>query len=1099
MNQESRDGSTAVDLPAAVLGNMRRRAMPTSLVLTALTLATTITTGYAAEPEEVVVTGSRIPRDSNLSSPSPIQTIQSEALKLNGNFNTIDTLNNVAALNNSTTSETSNNGQNVLDLRGLGSERTLVLVNGRRHVSGVEGTQSVEISSIPPALIERVDVVTGGASAVYGADAVTGVVNFILKKDFEGFDIDLKNGISDRGDAEQTTVSAVYGRNFADGRGNLVVALDYLRDTGLRAGDRSRSRNNGIANDDANPDLRFQSGDIDPMTTPNFARFFNFENTGRFPRGFTIPTEQRFITQFTGAFGSAPTLTAAERALIQRAAAAPPRAFRGQHTFAISSKNGVIAPADFSIENGVDTDGNGIQDCLESFVGFSSQGGFGGCFVVDPVTGVRPFRDGLIANNFNGFGGDGIEDGFDRTIIIPIEDRAAININGRFEFTPALTGYVESKFSYTQADNGTPLNTFFDLLFGAPDNPFIPTQLQGLADQAGGLFITRDNTDFGNNRDTLQRRTMRIVAGVEGKLGDSWTYDLSGNYGRFDLKAFDRGFFISDRFNAAIDAVRDPVSGNIVCRSDLDPTAIPSGSASGIPFFDPGFFTFTPGDGQCKPANIFGGAGAISREATDFFTTTVVDRDTIEQTVFNATFLGSSEPWFSLPAGKIGLAFGVEWREETSKSRNSALELGIIPQGAPVPAGTLVDTVSQNGTLGFDGNTKVVNTDGRFDVAEVFTEAEIPVLRNLFLADDLSFNLAYRYSDYSSIGSSDSYSGGGGYAPIPDVRLRGSRSRAVRAPNIFELFSPDQPATFRPVDPCDQAEINSLVDADPAGAAIRAANCAAAGIPVGFADPLSARFSGVSSGNPNLQEETADTSTFGIVLQPRFIPNLAITVDYFDIEIEDAIVAVAAQDIVDNCFDSPNFPNQFCSLFTRNMDPASPQFLGFNFLRQQQLNFGSIETSGLDFSINYAFSIGAQRFTFSADATKQKKLDLFFDPGDPTAVDPELGEVLRPEWSGNARLGWQFGGLSLEFATQYLGKQLEAGASIETFATQFGNDAVIDKTYLYDLMGRYRWSNSVLLFGGVQNLTDEKPFRTLFSAPTSARGRNLFLGVRVSL
>jgi hypothetical protein len=119
-------------------------------------------------------------------------------------------------------------------------------------------------------------------------------------------------------------------------------------------------------------------------------------------------------------------------------------------------------------------------------VGFSSQNGFGGCFVVDPVNGVRPYRDGLIANNFNGFGGDGIEDSFDRTIIIPIEDRAAININARFEFTPAVTGYVESKFAYTQSDNGTPLNTFFDLLFGAPDNPFIPTQLQGLAEQAGG-------------------------------------------------------------------------------------------------------------------------------------------------------------------------------------------------------------------------------------------------------------------------------------------------------------------------------------------------------------------------------------------------------------------------------------------------------------------------------------------------------------------------------------------------------------------------------------------------------------------------------------
>ncbi|HLA70352.1 MAG TPA: TonB-dependent receptor, partial [Steroidobacteraceae bacterium] len=186
----------------------------------------------------------------------------------------------------------------------------------------------------------------------------------------------------------------------------------------------------------------------------------------------------------------------------------------------------------------------------------------------------------------------------------------------------------------------------------------------------------------------------------------------------------------------------------------------------------------------------------------------------------------------------LGLAFGAEWREETSKAQFAPLRLGVIPEGTPFAAGTLVDTVSDNGTLGFDGDTKLLNTDGRYDVSEVFTEVEIPLLRDVFLADELTVNAAFRYSDYSTIGSADARSGNVQWAPIAGVRFRGTRSRAVRAPNIFELFSPDQAATFRPTDPCVQAEIDALAMSNAAQAALRAANCAAAGIPAGFTDPL---------------------------------------------------------------------------------------------------------------------------------------------------------------------------------------------------------------------------------------------------------------------
>jgi outer membrane receptor protein involved in Fe transport len=1062
--------------------------------------------GQEAE-QVVIVTGSRISRDANAASPVPVQTVDSDALTYSGSFNTVDVLNDVPALSFSTTSETSNqdggisDGQNTLDLRGMGEERTLVLVDGRRHVSGVEGSQSVEIGSIPPALIERVEVLTGGASAVYGADAVTGVVNFILKKDFEGLEFDFKTGLSGEGDAEQFQLSGLYGKNFAEGRGNFTVGVNYYRDPGLTMSERSWATRNRIADDDSNPALRFQMGEISPATTPNFAAFYDFDSTGLYPYGLQIPSSDDFIAEYTDLFGEAPTLTAQELALIDRAAAAPPRAILPYHNFSISSKRGVIAPGDFSVFNGIDLDDNGVQDCLDSFTGYNSSldgaasfGILGGCWVVDDNGQPRPVQDGLVAGDFNGFGGDGIENFFDEELLIPREERVAVNLTGRYQLSDTLAVFGEAKYVYAEVETGSPLNTFWDLLYGAPDNPFLPDALQQLAEDTGGLYITRDPTDIGPNRDTNERRTTRFVLGLEGKLGETWQYEVAANYGEFELQSIDRNYLISDRWFAAIDVISDPESGAPICRSDIDDTPPPT-TVFDIPTWESGFFTFTPGDGQCRPANIWGGVGAISQDAIDFFTTTVYGKDTITQTVFSASLIGDSSTWFSLPAGPIGIALGAEWREETSKAEFDPLELGIIPEGAPFPAGTLVETVSENKTLGFEGSNKLNNANGSYDVTDFFTEVSVPLLKDTLLADELTLDGAFRYSDYSTIGGADTWKLGLVWAPVDDIRFRANVSQAVRAPNIFELFSPDQPAFFRPVDPCAQSEIDSLAESDPATAAIREANCRAAGIPEGFEDPLSARFAGVAGGNENLQEETADTRTIGVVLQPRFVENLVISVDYWDITVDDAIVAVSSQDIVDNCYDSPTFPNDYCSLFTRNTNPASAQFNGFNFLRQTQLNFGSIEASGIDFAFSYPFTLGSHRFSLSAQATRQKKLDYFFDPADATAVDPELGELFRPEWAGNASLAWTFKSLTLAWKTQYLGEQALRNVSIETYQTQYGESAIVDEVYLHDLTAQFALDETLTVFAGAQNITDEQPYITEFSWPTGPRGRFFYLGV----
>ena len=195
------------------------------------------------EIEEVVVTGSRIARDSNLTGAQPIQGVSSEDIAESGEFALMDVVNDIPALIGSLSQEMSidsgfADGANLLNLRNLGINRTLTLVDGRRHVGGVQGSAAVDIGSIPKQLVERVEVLTGGASAVYGADAVTGVVNFILKDDFEGFEIDVNAAVSGEGDGRQSSIGAIWGKNFSDGRGNIVIAVDYSKDDGLRMSER---------------------------------------------------------------------------------------------------------------------------------------------------------------------------------------------------------------------------------------------------------------------------------------------------------------------------------------------------------------------------------------------------------------------------------------------------------------------------------------------------------------------------------------------------------------------------------------------------------------------------------------------------------------------------------------------------------------------------------------------------------------------------------------------------------------------------------------------------------------------------------------------
>ncbi|MDP5053081.1 MAG: TonB-dependent receptor plug domain-containing protein, partial [Congregibacter sp.] len=345
------------------------------------------TSGEGLRLEEVVITGSRIAGDPNATASQPVTSVSAQDIAISGEFNITDVINDIPALFSSNTSENSLDGNqdasvadgtNTLNLRGLGAARTLVLVDGRRHVAGAAGTQAVDVGSLPMKLIERVEVLTGGASAVYGADAVTGVVNFILKDDYEGFEIDLQTGMSSEGDANQSAVSAIWGANFSNGRGNVAVTLDYRTDEGLEA--RERGTNGlltGSGRDWTNPELRFQQGDI-TGDTPNFQQYFNFQNTGLTDFGLPIPTQEDFIADYQDQFGTAPSFTAAEQALFAQASSAPQRAVELGRTFPFTSGYGYIIPGNpytfegFDPDVPIDLDNNGRNDCLDSFTGYNS-------------------------------------------------------------------------------------------------------------------------------------------------------------------------------------------------------------------------------------------------------------------------------------------------------------------------------------------------------------------------------------------------------------------------------------------------------------------------------------------------------------------------------------------------------------------------------------------------------------------------------------------------------------------------------------------------------------------------------------------------------
>ncbi|MDP1026936.1 TonB-dependent receptor [Sphingomonas sp. KR1UV-12] len=933
----------------------------------------------AAAPEEgadIVVTGSRI-RRPDYEAPNPIVSFDAAKIRESGNTNVTNFLQRVPALSNSVDSTRSAGnaqadgavgqvGLNLLDLRGLGTNRTLVLVNGRRHVASQPDTAAVDINTIPTDLIERVDVLTGAASAVYGADGVSGVVNFILRRDFDGLAARAQAGISDRGDAGNRFASVIVGRNFAGGRANLTAAYEY-------------SAEDPLANDDR-----------DYLRSANRINFVALNDYD--------PTR-------AGSYQQGP---------------ARDIRYRDSSTYGYTDIGGVRYRGD------------------------------GAIYTAGPSLVNTPYTLGGDDTPVAGYIGD----------ILPQTERHAVNLLSHFDASDAFKVSLEGKFvqtrirtlaSYTGTYPGGPFYQSTPL-----DNPYIPQSILNAAVAAGqtGVDLSRNNFDLPRRGEDDRRRTWRGVADVTGAITDHASYDVSYTYGRTDLRATKLNDRLGTEFAQALDAVRNPATGQIVCRSA-------AARAAG-----------------CLPVNPFG-QNTIDPASFGYFLYDPVSTARIEQHVANASLTGDFGQFFTLPGGPVQFAVGAEYRVEKSRFR---------------PAQELVDGIF----YGYDEYIVPTAARAKFDVWEGFGELNVPLLKDLPFAHLLSFGAAGRWSDYSTVGATQAYQFNGIWAPVADISFRGSYGRSVRAPNLGEFYRPRTGSGDSVDDPCYLANRGN-------GSQYRVANCqaliaAAGGNAASFSaatDPFAITYRpGFQQGNANLREETARTWTVGTVLRPRFVPGLQVGLDWYDIRIRDAISLATASDIAASCVDQPTTDNVFCALITRQ---AGTGYVS-SFVVQPE-NVAAFRTAGLELNASYVVTTaGAGRFDLRLVGGYLHRLEQVATPG--AAVIDNVDQPFRPKYSLTFSPTWSIDAVTVSYNLRW-----QNGVRRFDRQTTDDNPTAVDPRYFrfkelwqHDVQVQVRASERFALYAGVNNLGDQRPdigFQT--NVPISPLGRFFYAGARISL
>ena len=934
--------------------------------------------------EKISVTGSRIAR-AELSTPAPIVSIGEEQL---ARFDTPDLgsiLAELPAIGAGSTLIGNNNsnanaGLSSPDLRNLGINRTLTLVNGKRHVAGAPGSSAVDTGTIPVSLIENVEVVTGGASAIYGSDAIAGVINLVLRDDYEGFEFNAQGSTDTNGiGAESFRYNFLAGANTADGRGNVTFFIENQRISEVLEPELQQAQAFGTV---VNPD---DTGENDGIPDRLRVPFVGSEMINDF--GVLNP------------FGGGPRIT--------------------------------FLP-----------DGTPVDQVSRDLTNSFAFGNFDQRY--DSVFFGEDFR------NFT-----------------PKQDRITIASNFKYDLSDNVRAYGELKYVDTDIEQQfQPSFQFGGITINVEDNPFLDSATRQRLLDGGQTTVSaaRFFTDIGNRSASNDRSLFRAVAGFDGffDIGDtSFDYDVSYNYGQTDNTRRTLNDLIPTNFAAAVDAVIDPDSGQVACRSQVP-------SAQGEDYSDPALVN----GGSCVAFNPFG-FNQASDAAKDFVSGNVERTDVISQEVFLATLSFDTSAFFELPGGAIGVAMGYENRTETSETRTDEFTKAGFFQGAATP-----------------------DEEGGFDVDEFFVEVRLPILADMEFAKELSVDAAFRTADYSHAGSADAWQVGLLYAPIEDVRLRAQVGEAVRAPNVSEAFSPQSPGFANINDPCDADNINEDPD--------RAANCAALGIPEGFQANDNVSIDIISGGNPNLISETAKSLTYGIVYTPSFLEDFSLTVDYYDIEVEDAITFIQPQDILDLCVDgAAGLDDAFCSQITRDPTTNDVDLVTSGFA-----NAGARTSRGIDWQIRYLADVAdlgldlPGEVRFNIFGTRNLELNLFAFQNRPNEANFEAGEIGDARDQFSTSVDYNVGDWNFNWSSRFIERSARFDVTPEAFGGA-GSEEDFDIAYAgsiwtHDLGVRYNLNDDTTLFVNMRNVFDKVPPAWTFNPLYDLVGRRVTASVRVN-
>ena len=755
-----------------------------------------------ADGPEVVVTGSRVVTNG-AAAPTPLTAVSSDQLQASAPSSVVDALTRLPQIANSSLPQntgvgtTGNVGQSFLSLRSLGANRTLILMDGSRIVPS--SLQAVtDVSLIPEALIKRVDIVTGGASAVYGSDAVAGVVNFVLDTRFTGVKAQLQVGESGYQDDRNGKVSLTAGWDLFGGRGHFVVSGDAYKTDGVP----------GYAGRDW-----FDSCALigNPAKVPTYLPACNAHST-QFTYGGMIATGPLKGTQF--------------------------------------GPGGVPMPFNY-----------GDQVTTSTMVGGSGAGG------ANPDVGAY-FQ------------------------AVPGVKRQHLFAHGDFDVTDHVQAYAQVLLSQANTEYAStyPWQGQGSGYTIQIDNAFLPASIRNAmtADNINSFVLNRYDEDFGPLFVQTVNRTEEIKTGIHARAGD-WKIEAYLQHGENHFtETTDNNPIVANEYNAA-DAVLNPSSGQVVCRS-----------------------TLTHPNNGCVPINLFG-YGSASPQAVDYVTATSWSRIHDIEDVAEAS--ASGEP-FSLWAGPVTTAFGAGYRRETATQTSDPISSGV----KTFTGGYLGFPTALQGVFGgFDrGNQQPVS--GWFNLWEVFGETLVPLARDLPFAKSLDFNGAVRYTDYSTSGGGTSWKAGLTYQPISDIRIRAARSRDIRAPNVNELYLGK-----------NQGQGNLIDDFQPIGSPNRN--------PIVYT---------VTSGSSTLTPEIADTTTFGIVLTPSWLPHFTTSIDRYVIDIKNAIATLSSQITIDQCYAGAT---SLCSLLTRDANGVLTS------VSTPYLNIGGQNASGIDFEVDYALPL----------------------------------------------------------------------------------------------------------------------------------------------